>query len=173
MAGCALTQSITLTCRDAIGGIKTVYILEKENLQTSGITSSASTITAISTVGNRKFFTYNMENETGNYKETPTPSDANNSLFYVQDLTIKIFKPSISIKSEIDLLAKNRLSVIVLDNNGLYWLLGESAGIKMQASVLDAGTALGDANAYSLVFKGNEPSFAKQVAPGIIAGIVA
>lgn len=173
MANCPLTQGISLQCRDGIGGIKTIYIIEADKVATSGITSTGGTITAISTVGGAKFFTYEMEIETGNSKETITTSDANNSVYYVQDLTLKIFKPSISAKNEIDLLAKNRLKVITLDNNGIYELFGEVNGLKLQPSVLDKGTAMADANAFSLVFKGSEPSFAKQVAPGIIAGIIA
>jgi len=60
-------------------------------------------------------------------------------------------------RNEIKLLSRAKLSVIIKDNNGIYWLMGETNGVRMTAGDNGTGTALGDRNGYSLSFQGQEP----------------
>lgn len=166
---CVLTQAIGLGCRDAVGGIKEALIVEKSAV--ANITSTGGVISAMTMNSTKKFFRYSQEIEKANFKEVMQTSDTNFTKFYEQTLSLSIFKPTASQKLEFELLASTRLAVIILDGNGVYWYLGEVNGMSVQPSELNSGTAFGDANVLTLLFKGMEKSFAKEVTSSIIAGI--
>jgi hypothetical protein len=48
------------------------------------------------------------------------------------------------------------MSIIVLDNNGTYWLMGATNGVRLVSGDNGTGTALGDRNGYSLSFQAQE-----------------
>lgn len=167
---CALTSSYTLDCRDNVGGIKKVYLTEHANV--TAITSASGVITAITMAASKVFRTYELEKETGEFTENYQTNDANGTLFFEQDLTFPIRKMTAAMSSEIKLIAQNRLAIITLDRNGKYMLLGENNGVEFQPSTAKSGKSMGDFNGYTLVFKGKEESFAKEVSSGIIAGLL-
>lgn len=167
---CALTQSYTLDCRNNVGGVKTVYFTEHSNI--SSITAASGIITAISMVATKVFRKYELEKETGFWNEEIQTNDVNGTMFYEQNVVVPIRKLGANLKSEIKLLAQNRLAIIVLDRNGVYHLLGENNGCEMQPSTAETGTAMGDRNGWTLNFKGKEESFAQDVSSGIIAGLL-
>jgi hypothetical protein len=47
--------------------------------------------------------------------------------------------------------------VIVLDNNGRYWLLGAANGLEASAGTAGTGTAFGDRSGYEMTLTGMEP----------------
>lgn len=167
---CALTSSYTLDCRDNVGGVSIIYLTEHANM--TSITSASGVITAITMAGSTVFRTYQLQKETGLWTEVIQTSDTNGTSFYEQDLTLPIRKMSATLSSEIKLISQNRLGAIVKDRNGKFFLLGENNGIELQPSTSGSGTAMGDFNGYTLLFKGKEESFAKEVSSGIIAGLL-
>lgn len=169
---CALTGGMTLDCRDAIGGITTVYIVESASLLATGITASSGTITAISMVGGAKFYTFNFKDETGQFTDELMTSDPNGTVFSEQNLTFPTFKMSASKRNLIKLLSQNQLKIMITDNNGVTWLMGEAVGATLQNTKGDSGKLRGDMNGYNLAFKAREANQAQVVTPGIIAAIV-
>lgn len=167
---CILTQGYTLGCRDGKGGIKEVLITELDNIDT--LTATSGVITAMECVVGKKFFVYSQEIETANAVQKPTGNRANGSFYYEQGLTLVLNNPTASVWNEIDLLAKNNLAVIVLDNNGKYWLFGEINGLSLEPSEGGTGTAFGDRNGVTLVFKGMEPSYTKEVTAALIPALI-
>jgi hypothetical protein len=69
-------------------------------------------------------------------------------------------------------MAQNRLMVIVLDRNGIYWLLGESNGLDLVTGNFSSGTAMADRNGYELSFVGKEPNQAQSVTSGLMATLL-
>ena len=61
------------------------------------------------------------------------------------------------------LLAKNRLAVIVVDNNADKWFLGLEYGLDVTGGGSGSGTAFGDRSGYTLTFTGNEKELAYKV----------
>jgi len=151
---CVLTSNMTLGCRDSVGGIKTVYITELANKDT--ITSSAGVITAFELATGKKFWQYDLTKETAEFTEKPTPSLENGTLFYDTELKISLMKRDVTKRNEIHLLAQNPLMIIILDKNGLYWLMGEANGADLVPSESKSGKASGDFNGYALVFNAKE-----------------
>ena len=73
----------------------------------------------------------------------------------------------VNTRNEILLLAKNRLAVIAVDNQGDKWFLGVSYGLDLTGGGSATGTAFGDRSGYTLTFTGNE----KELAPKVTATV--
>lgn len=166
---CALTQGYTLDCADSIGGIKKIYVTELGNK--SAITAASGIITSFTLNSGKKFWTYELVKETSNWTEDQTKSVANGTVFNDQKLMFTVRKMQPSLQQELKLLAQNELMIIVLDRNGIYWLLGENNGMDLITRNGASGTAMGDFNGYTLNFEGKEEAPAKQVSANLIASL--
>lgn len=166
---CALTQNILRDCRQSVGGIKAIYITELANI--SSLALSGGTVTGITMAGSTKFRTYTFRKETGSFSEAITASDANGTVFYAPTVTIALAKLQVNTRNEIALLAQNDVAIIVLDNNGSYWLTGSSNGLTLSAGTEDTGKAFGDMNGYNLTFTGGEPQPMYQVLASVVTTV--
>ena len=169
---CALTQGFTLGCRDNVGGIKTVYIIELANVSSFSPSDLSGTLTAITMSGGAKFWTYNMEKETASLEESIQTNDANGTVFYEPTLTMPLRKMQASSRNELKLLAQNLIAAIVLDRNGKYWACGFKNGLELQPSKIMTGKAMGDFNGYELTLKGKEEVPCQEITSSIIAAII-
>lgn len=168
---CALTQSLTLDCRDSIGGLKSVMFIESANV--SAITAAAGVVTAITKVTGKKFYKYELVKETSQFTETFTSSVANGTFFYAQELAIVLNKLQTNTRNEILLLAQNNLLAIAEDKNGKYWLLGRLNGLDVTGGNAASGTANGDRSGYTITLTAQEKELAIEVQSSIIAGLLA
>lgn len=168
---CVLTSDQSLGCRDAVGGIKAVYLTELANKE--AITSSAGNITGFTLASTKQFWIYELEKETAECVEKPTPSPENGTLFYETELKIMLHKRSAALSQELHLVAQNRLMIIILDRNGNYWLMGEENGAELAPSESAFGKAMGDANGYALTFIAKEKLPMNTVASNLIATLTA
>lgn len=167
---CALTTGVTRGCRDAVGGIKEIYITELANK--SSITTASGVITAFTLSSGKKFWTYELVRETANWTEEGLASKDNGTRVYNQKLMIKLHKRSSTLNEELKLVLANDCMVIVKDYAGEYWLLGESNGILTEKAAFESGTAMGDFNGYTIEGTGAEASPASKVTSGLIASLL-
>lgn len=163
---CSITSGYTLDCKDNVGGIKTIYITELGNK--SSITSASGVITAFSLTSGNKFWTYQLEKETATMKDDQKLNVQNGTLYNEQEVTFTIRKMAASIKNQLRLIAQNDVMVIVLDRNGIYWLLGEANGLNMTANTAESGTAFGDFTGQKITLSGKEETYAKQVTSSLM-----
>lgn len=241
---CALTQGFNLDCKDYVGGIKTVYIMEFENIVSlvtnttvgngsittlatstsvtgtgtsflsqvkindkiyqgatllgtvASITSdtvlilvanaaaavtgaaytiqssspNSGTITNITKATGKFFRQYNLVKLTGMAEEVIQVNEENGTVFVQQTVKFIANKLQASVRNEIILLAKNRLAMVIVDNNGLGWLYGQTGAMQMNTgSKAQTGVKLGDRNGYELDFIGFEPALANQVDANTLA----
>ncbi len=166
MAGCALTQDYSFGCDVGVGGTKECYLIELENI--TSYTESSGTLTAITKVAGKIFRKYQLVLDTASFEEDITGNRQNGTLFYPQKGTIIINKQNISVRNEILLIAKNRLVVVVKDNNQTYRLFGREYGLMLQTGTASTGTAWGDRNGYTLNFTGNEIELAPFITDAVI-----
>ena len=152
---CNLTDGILLGCRDNVGGLKTMWITDFCNL--SGITSStASTITNIAGTG--EFYCFQLIRTSSQHTETVNASLENGTIFY-QGETVTYFSKLEQAKRNIlkTLGQQQKLAIVVEDNNGDYFLLGQTYGCYVTAGTSVTGQALGDQNGYNITFGYMEP----------------
>lgn len=155
---CALTQDYSFGCDVGSGGLKELYLIELENIDT--ITESSGTLTAITKVSGKIFRKYQLVQDTATAEETITGNLQNGTLYYAQKVTLVINKQNVAVRNEILLLAKNRLAIVTVDNNDTYRLYGWDQGVRLNEGVAATGTAWGDRNGYTLTFSGNQRQLA-------------
>lgn len=167
MASCALTQDYSFGCDVGAGGTKEAYLIELENI--ASYTESSGTITAITKVAGKIFRKYQLVQDTATFDESLVGNLQNGTLYYDQKGVIVINKQNVAVRNEILLLAKNRLVIVIKDNNDTYRLYGRQNGLKLQSGTAATGTAWGDRNGYSLEFEGKE----NELAPFVTAAAYA
>lgn len=172
--GCALTQGYNLDCREGIGGTKEAYIIETDNILS--ITETSGVVTAITKKTGKRFWKYQLVRETSNATETITGNEQNGTLFYAQQVQLIINRRQASVRNEIMLLAKNRLTIVIVENQvdstttyNRAWLYGRVNGLLLNSGTSDSGTAWGDRNGYTLPFAGNEVELAPEVSNSVIS----
>ncbi|CAB4219907.1 hypothetical protein UFOVP1624_17 [uncultured Caudovirales phage] len=164
---CAIIQGYEIPCRNSVGGISEIYLTEIENKAT--LTAVSGVITAFTLSSGKKFWTFKLEKENAEFTEKIVPSVENGTVYYEQEVKFSMKQLSASNRNNIRQIVQNRLFIIVKDNNGVYWLLGEVNGCDLGASDGKTGKAMGDLNGYSLTFMGKEPAPAQQVTGTLLA----
>lgn len=157
MAACALTQNIPLDCRQSVGGIKSVFVTNLLNQTATGPVTSGGTVVSYALLTGFKFFRYDFRKATGEWIETQTLSDNNWTQFFSGDIKIQFTKLEVNKQQEMLLLGENDLVVIVLDNNGQYWLTSTVNGATLSKIDGKSGKSFGDFNGYQIEIKYEEP----------------
>jgi hypothetical protein len=166
---CALTQGYTLDCREGIGGLKEVYIMELANLSSS--TELSGVITSITKATGKRFWKYSLVRETSNAEETISGNEQNGTIFYDQTVNIVLNKRQASVRNEVMLLAKNFLVIIGVENSGKAFMYGKTQGLQLLTGKAETGVAWGDRNGYTLPFNGKEQELAPEVNSSLIASL--
>ena len=158
MANCALTQDFILDCRNGIGGLKVIYLIELANVVS--VTDSSGTLTAITKATGKIFRKYQLELDTSTIEEDGVGSRTNGTFFVNQTGTIILNNQSASIRNEVLLLSRNRIGLVAIDFNGNAQYYGREQGLMVTAAKAVKGTAWGDRNGYSLTLVGMEREYA-------------
>lgn len=151
---CSILNTMNLDCMSALGGVNTIYVFAGANFDPQTVVAGEVALTG---VGGGNFYQYKFGKDTAKLTETATISNANGTVFYTQELSVNITKRDVTKRNEFLLLAKNReIRVIVLDNMGQYWLLGNERGAVLSTMVGEGGQAIGDMNGYTFTFQAME-----------------
>jgi hypothetical protein len=177
MATCActlITVGIPCGCDNNLGGISAIYITDYCNLVT--VTATAGEVTALD-IGQAgspatTMYEYCFNKNTSSLVEQAMISIENGSLYYTQTATIVIPRREVAKRNALAMLMQKNLLIIVKDQNGLYWLLGETNGVNITDINSTSGVVKSDLNGYTLTFVGEEPFQAQEVDPAIIAGLL-
>ena len=164
---CALTQGYSLGCREGIGCIKEVYIMEVGNL--SAVTEASGVVTAITKAAGKRFWKYSLIRETSNFDEAITGNEQNGTIYYAQTGAIILNTKMAATRNEIMLLAKNNIVVVAVENTGKSFLYGKEFGLSLLTGNASSGTAWADRNGYTLNFSGNEKELAPEVQTSVLA----
>jgi hypothetical protein len=153
---CNLTAGIQLGCRDNVGGLKNMWITDFTNIL-SITSSTGDTITAISGTGT--FYEFQLIRTSSQHTETVNASLENGTVFYQGETVTYFAKLEQSKRNILKTLAQSqRLAIVVEDNNGAFFYLGQSYGCFVSAGTSGTGKALGDQNGYNLTFQYLEPN---------------
>ena len=161
---CDITSGFALGCRDNSGGIKAIYILSGS---VAGITDTSDEISDIS--GSGIFYQFDLQRGTSDFTETINGSTENQTVFYEATVNAAFAKLQTSTRNQVKLLAQNPdLKIIVETNNDTasekFIYVGRKNGALLNAGQGQSGTALGDANGYTLTFSSTEPNPADMIA---------
>jgi hypothetical protein len=148
---CELSTGFTLDCKDGIGGIKQIVLVDKTNV-TSFTLDASEVVTAINGAVLGDLFTYELPTQTGSFEETINFNRDNGTVFYTQTVNVMLNKLSSAKRLELQNVATARVIVFVEDTNGNWWAVGYEYGADLSTATAGTGTTLGDANQYTLAF---------------------
>ena len=155
---CDLTSGFTVGCNDSIGGVAEFWIanMPADFAVATDVNGEATGLTGTG-LGYYKYETTNAQGAASVMNDNPTVNDANGTSFFDQTATLVLNKMETAKRNEVKMLARAKMSIIIKDNNGTYWLMGETNGVRLVSGDNGTGTALGDRNGYSLSFQAQEP----------------
>jgi len=167
---CDITSGFALGCRDNSGGIKAIYILSGS---ISSITDTSNEISDITGTG--IFYQFDLQRGTSDFTETINGSTENQTVFYEATVNAAFAKLQTSTRNQVKILAQNPdLKIVVETNNDSdsekFIYVGRKNGAVLNAGQGQSGTALGDANGYTLTFTAQEPQPADFISGSSLSG---
>ena len=94
------------------------------------------------------------------FDQSLTSSRENGTTFAEQTLVLSLKKQDATTQKQIKMLAYGRPQILVEDNNGNVFVVGEEYGAELTAST-STGAAMGDKSGYELSFVATEKGMAK------------
>lgn len=158
MPGCDITHGRLEQCKDVVGGLQAIYVLNYglfDAVQDVTYVGSTDEISAISLPGSTPIFKFELKG-TNSFETTITSSRENGTTFFEQVLAVTLKKQDAQTHKEIKLLTYGRPNIIVRTNANQFFIAGLARGMDVTAGTIGNGTALGDMNGYSLTFTGQE-----------------
>ena len=165
---CIIESGYDLGCFSS-GGVRRVLIstYTKDVVITGASAGRIDTIT-----GNNQFFEYSQEIETASLAQSVSVNRQGGSLKFTQNVNLTMQGLTLEVRNAFSALAKAPLAVIVEDNNGQYWYVGEKNGARIDSAEFSTGVALDDAVGAVITILGIEPEAAQLVDPTIIDGLL-
>ena len=187
MAYCNQTlKGIILDCSHSLGGIKTVYIANYNDVtdlsynastgsttgSTSGETYTGDTITGITMASGTFFQPYQFRKQTGSMSSTLTVDETAGVNYVSTELSLVFTKMETKKRIELSALSVGQLAVIVEDSNGTFWYLGKDDYVSVTAGGGQTGTAKGDGNNYTLTLKDESDTYPYEVTKEAVEAVV-
>jgi len=159
---CNLTKGRALLCRDTVGGVKSIYFAQHDEI--TSYTAAAGEVTDFSMTGGHDVYRYFLKRGTAGVTETINASSENGTVFYTHSINIKLHKLTKEDQNQIKLLAAQRMVIFAelneLNDNGknVVLAMGLDNGMELSAGTNASGAALGDRNGYDWTFESQEPN---------------
>ena len=148
---CVLTNGRTEPCRDAVGGLKAVRLID---YQDDAFTITAGEATAID-VGVTACYKYELLADGNTLVETFTADQNNGTSIYEQVLTLALKKQDKETANELALIVKARPIAIVEFRDGSHKIVGISDGTVATGDI-QSGGAKADFNGYNITLTATE-----------------
>tara|TARA_R110002020_G_scaffold21591_3_gene73491 strand:+ start:4071 stop:4634 length:564 start_codon:yes stop_codon:yes gene_type:complete len=159
---CNLTKGRNITCRDGIGGIKAIYLVQHDEL--SSYVAASGEVTDLDLGSGDDIYRYLLKRGTGSITETVNASSENGTVFYTHSANVKLHDLTAADQNELKLLAQQRMVVFAelnqLSSGGKNKIvaMGLDNGMEMSAGTSASGAALGDMGGYDWTFESQEPN---------------
>ena len=160
--GNTLTSGIALDCFNQVGGIEVAYVTSFSGsaltlVESAGEVSSI-TIDGVAVTTEAALATdlnvFEVEKQSSTLTETGTFAADAGTAFYTSVASLLFNKMSSEKQEVLSTLGKNKLCVILKDNNGKFWLVGNENGATVSNSTSTTGTAWADRNNMTIEFTG-------------------
>ena len=194
MAYCNQTlKGITLDCSHSLGGIKTVYIANYNDVtdikynastgtttgttsgvtgSTTGVTFTGDTITGITMASGAVFKPYQFRKQTGSMTSTLTVDETAGVNYVSTELSLVFTKMETKKRIELSALSIGQLAVIVEDSNGIFWYLGKDDYVSATSGPGQSGTAKGDGNSYNIVLRDESDTYPYEITKEAVEAVI-
>ncbi len=156
---CILNVGWLLGCRDNTGGVQRILIKSYSATQSytydmAGMVATASTP--------ETFYEFEQTSEAAEFTQEGQHSIENGTNFYNQNVNMVFHKYQSTLRDLIYVLAQKEVSILVQDQNGNWFIVGEQNGANLISSAANVGKAYGDMNGSTIGFQAKEPAPARQ-----------
>jgi hypothetical protein len=172
---CAITGGYTIDCRDAVGGIEAIYLIENSALYdasgNSRVTEASGTVTAMTKASGKRFWKFEVPRGTASSSNALTGSQENGTVFFTHQVVFPVNSRNASVRNTVMTLAKNRVTIVTKEMDGTYRMFGKEFGLFLDTTEAGSGTAAGDRNGYNLTFSSVEREDFLVVAANVAANL--
>lgn len=173
---CALYSGYVIDCRESVGGVEIVYLIENSALyDASGvsrvITDNSGTVTGLTKNTGKKFYKFEVPRGTAMAGDNLTASQENGTTFFTHSVEFPLNSRSAAVRNIVTTLAKNRLTFVTKEGDGTFRMYGKEFGLMLDSTESGSGTALGDRNGYMLKFSSMEREDFLVVSPTVAANL--
>jgi hypothetical protein len=172
---CALFSGYSIDCRESVGGVQTIYLIENSALYdasgNSRVSETSGTVTALTKSTGKRFYKFEVPRGTAMSENGITSSIENGTFFYTHKVMFPINDRSATTRNIVATLAKNRLTIVCVEGDGTARMFGRLFGLTMENSTGGSGTALADRNGYVLTFSSQEREDFLVVPSNIVAAL--
>lgn len=137
---CDLTKGKNqLVCKDAVSGLKAIYIANYDDYAFSGTsTDSGHTLTSLGTL--TEVFQYELKNTANTFQQDITSSRDNGTTFFQQVVNFTLTKLSAQMEYQVKMAAYGRPQIFVEMNSGQVFLMGLEHGCEVAGNTQVGGT---------------------------------
>ena len=161
---CDITRGRLIDCKDAIGGLKAIYICKNYNTNISAVATINTT--EMTTAGFATWsgqsgsattvFKYDLVPNLSSMTVTVNSDNANGTTFFTQALSVTLQKIDHDMTNELRLIAYSRSQIFVQDALDNVYLLGIDNGCHVSGGTVVTGAAKGDMTGYTLEWSAEE-----------------
>jgi hypothetical protein len=153
---CTLTSGRTEPCRDSVGGLKAIRVID---FQEDAFTITAGEATAID-IGVTAAYKYELLADGNTFAESGgAPDESTGTSVVTQTGTVVLKKQDVATANEINILKKARPIVVYEFRDGTHKIQGISDGTVISVETASGG-AKGDFNGYTLTITSTEVELA-------------
>lgn len=164
---CILNNGWDLACRDNTGGVQRILIKSFDKAQTYTYDLTGAILTSVITP--ETFYEFEQTSEVAEFTQEGQHSIENGTNFWNQNVNLVFHKYQSSLRDLLYVLAQKELTVLVQDQNGTWFLIGEQNGMNLISSSANVGKAYGDMNGVLVGLQGKEPTPARVATAAYIA----
>lgn len=157
---CTTLTSISKTCDNNIGGIRSIWLWDMEDQDTFTEDVATWAITALVIGAPTAPTGYEFIRNSSNYTEDGAIDLVNGSSFVTQTINLVFARREAAKSKAIKILGEGQryLGALVLDSNGIYWVFQD---LQLSATGEGSGTAKADGSKYTVTLMSEVQSLAK------------
>lgn len=161
MAGCEITKGRGYFCGGQVGGIKKIFLANYYDANAiSSVTASSTTgvVSAVTTAGALEFFEFDLDRQASSFNQTIVTGKGG-AVAYQSEIEMQLSHDSEESWLRMQNVVEGLWQVLVLDNNGVYYLVGVENGVEITGGTYAHGgdVAYGDYVGYVINMTGAEP----------------
>jgi hypothetical protein len=185
---CLLNNHIKKGCKDNVGGIKKVYLANKDLLTSVAIGTIedyVETLTTQDSVANSAgtydaapaFYEFQPNKASSNWTDTGSQVSNNGGTFYTPSVTMIFSKNDAAKITQIKIMGQTELVAIVVQNDGKVFLTGADLttndqfngnGLEVTSATYASGTAYTDGTSWTVTLAGGENHPAYEIDPALL-----
>ena len=161
MANCLISSGRGHFCQGQVGGIKTIFLAnwyDANKITDVAVSDATGVVSGLTVAAALDFFQFDLDRQTSSFNQTIT-TGGGGAINYEQGLDVHMSHDSQESWARMQNVTEGVFQVIILDNNGVYYLAGVDNGISVTGGTYAHGgdVAFTDYVGYIMQLIGSEP----------------